>query len=371
MSSPLHVIVVGGGIVGCAVAYELAQRGASVQVVDARAIGMGATQASAGILAPYKEAAEDSPLFELTVRSLSLYDEFIQRVASDSGMTIAYRRSGTLDVAPDEPSMRELQGSAEALKRRGVGAELLDAAAVRTEEPQVSRSVAGGLLIGVHGFVSASDLIAALRRAAGNHGAEFVEHRRVARITKVEGRMAVDTDGGALGADAVVLAAGSWSGSIDTDALVPRAPLVPVRGQLLHLSWTGPRLRRVLWSPRCYLVPWDDGTVLAGATSERAGFDERTTVEGIRMLMDAACALTPNARTAGFTGARVGLRPGTADDLPIVGASKIGSRLMYATGHYRNGVLLSPITARFVAEALLEQRSDPAMEPFSPSRFSI
>ena len=133
--------------------------------------------------------------------------------------------------------------------------------------------------------------------------------------------------------------------------------------------WNGPPLRRVIWGERCYLVPWDDGTLLVGATMEEAGFDERTTVAGVRDLLEAVCDLVPGAWSASFLGARAGLRPTSADLLPIIGASQVLPNLMYATGHYRNGVLLAPLTAQLVADAMLEKRIDPALEATSPRRF--
>src|SRR5207245_9140824 len=126
-----------------------------------------------------------------------------------------------------------------------------------------------------------------------------------------------------------------------------------VRGQMLHVSWSGAPRRRVTWSERCYLVPWDDGTVLVGATVEEAGFDERTTVAGVRDLLEAACDAVPHAWTAGFLGARVGLRPATLDGLPVIGPSVVLSNQVYSTGHYRNIVLLASRTAELVADAML------------------
>jgi glycine oxidase len=181
--------------------------------------------------------------------------------------------------------------------------------------------------------------------------------------------MLVATERGTLTGSAVVLAAGSWSGQIEITGIAARVPVRPVRGQLLRLAWNGPALRRVTWSDRCYLVPWDDGTLLVGATAEEAGFDERATVAGVRDLLEAACELVPHAWTASFSGARVGLRPGTPDDLPIVGASRVQPNLFYATGHYRNGVLLAPLTAELVANAMLDGAIDPALAALSPQRF--
>jgi len=127
----------------------------------------------------------------------------------------------------------------------------------------------------------------------------------------------------------------------------------------------------VTWSRRCYLVPWDDGSLLVGATVEDAGFDERATVAGVRDLLEAACDVVPQVRTAGFRAARVGLRPGTSDDLPVVGPSGVMQGLVYATGHYRNGVLLAPLTAQLVADAMLDNRIDPMLEKVSPARFGL
>jgi glycine/D-amino acid oxidase-like deaminating enzyme len=137
----------------------------------------------------------------------------------------------------------------------------------------------------------------------------------------------------------------------------------------LQLGWNGPPLERVTWSERCYLVPWEDGTLLVGATVEEAGFDERTTVAGVHDLIEAAAELVPNVWNATFRAAKVGLRPGTPDGLPIIGASSVVPNLVYATGHYRNGVLLSALTAQLVADAMLENVVDPILRTTSPQRF--
>jgi glycine oxidase len=365
------IIVVGAGVVGCAVAYELARRGASVEVVDDRPAGMGATQASAGVLAPYIEAREGSPLLALTVRSLELFEDFIRRVIADSGVDVPFRRCGTIDVAFDDAEMRTLETTAGVLAHRGVAARLLDAAAARAEEPLLAHDVVGALVIDAHAFVGAENLTRALAAAARRHGAQVLQRARVRRIVPSAGDLVVDTDRGSLTANAGVLAAGSWSGAIEVVGARRTVPVRPVRGQLLYLTWNGAALRRVTWSTRCYLVPWDDGTVLVGATVEDAGFDERATVAGVHGLLEAACEVVPVARAAGFGGARVGLRPGTTDDLPVIGASSAMPNLFYATGHYRNGVLLAPLTALLVADAMLDNRIDPMLAVVSPARFGL
>src|SRR5262249_22684752 len=313
MARPADIIVVGAGIVGCAVAAELARRGASVEIIDERLIGMGATQASAGVLAPHIEAREGSPLLDLTIRSLALYDDFVARTIAESGVPVMYRRTGTIDVASSDAEVQVLRARADRLARRGVPSRLLAARAVRSEERHLGDGAAGGLLIETHGFVAASDLTRALATAARRFGAQLIEPSRVRRVSRIGADVVVDTDRGSLSGNAAVIAAGSWSGEIDVDGVSVRVPVPPVRGRLVTLGWTGTPLRRVTWSSRCYLVPWDDGTLLVGATVEEAGFDERATVAGVRDLLDAASELVPHAWSAGFKGARVGLRPATSD----------------------------------------------------------
>jgi glycine oxidase len=366
---PSDIIVIGAGVVGCAVAYELARRGASVEIVDERPVGMGATQASAGVLAPYIEAREGSALLDLTVRSLGLFDQFIARVCEDSGAIVPYRRTGTIDLAVTDRELETLRVTAAVLANRGVPALLLDAALARSEEPLAADDVAGALLVEAHGYVGANELTRALVTAARRYGAQLVEPSRVRRIHRRDGDIVVDTDRGTLTSNAAVLAAGCWSGMVAVDGVSDRVPVKPIRGQLLYLGWSGPPLRRVTWSSRCYMVPWQDGTVLVGATSEDAGFDERLTVSGVHDLLAAACDLIPHAWTATFRGGRVGLRPASRDHLPVIGASTIVPNLMYATGHYRNGVLLAPLTAQLVADAMLDEKVDPMLATVNPSRF--
>ena len=372
VASPREIVVVGAGIVGCAIAYELARQGASVVVIDDRAPGMGATQASAGILAPFIEARDEGPLLELTARSLGLFDEFISRVRSDSQHAVAYERNGTLDVALDAEAFASLQQTRERLAVRGVEADLLDAGQLHQCEPHLSSDAVGGLLIPRHGFVAASELTRALAAGARRCGATFLDHGRVSRVTREGGRLQCHVAGkdAALDGDVVVIAAGSWAGEIQIDDGGDSLPVRPIRGQLLHLRWSGqPQLRRILWSERCYIVPWRDGTVLVGATEEDAGFDERTTLAGLQDLIDAACELLPHAWTASLLAAKVGLRPATPDHLPIIGWSSVVPNLMYATGHFRNGILLAPLTADLVARAILDGGVDPMLELTRPQRF--
>ena len=164
------------------------------------------------------------------------------------------------------------------------------------------------------------------------------------------------------------MAAGSWAGHVEIEGAAP-VPIRPVRGQLLHLGWPAPALRRVIWAPDCYLVPWSDGSVLAGATSEEVGFDERATVAGVRELIDATRRVAPAVSKASFQEARVGLRPATPDELPVIGPSAAVPGLVYACGHFRNGILLAPLTAALVGDLVVDRRLDDALDITSPSRF--
>jgi glycine oxidase len=366
---PRDIVVIGAGIVGCAVAYELSRRGASVEIIDDRPAGMGATQAAAGVLAPFLEAHDGGPLLDLTTRSLDLFDRFVRDAVQDSGSAIRYHRDGTLDVATSDAGIAALEAIYCALVARGATAEWLDASAVRACEPRVSPAARRGLLIPVHGWVSAVDLTRALVIGARKHGAQIIEHGRARRILRGDGEIIVETERGSLSADAVVVAAGSWAGQIDVQGAATRLPIKPIRGQLLQLGWQGARLERVVWGEHCYVVPWDDRSVFVGATVEDVGFDEHTTLQGVRDLIDAVSELLPEAHRATFATPRVGLRPATPDHLPIIGPSSALPGVIYATGHYRNGILLAPLTATLVADALLDDAIDPILEATAPSRF--
>lgn len=363
MGREWDAIVVGAGIIGCAVGRELARRGARTAILESRRAGGGATQASAGVLAPYIEAPDGGPLHELTVRSLGLYDRFVSELEHDIESRLEYRRCGTLEVAADARSAARLEALAGWTRSAGVEARWLRGEDASRLEPALGASE-GALLVPTHGYVCAAQLTAALLEAAARRGAEFFPGRAVEKIAYDGAGVRVTVGGETLQATTVVIAAGSWSGRIAPDG--PR--VTPIRGQLLRLSWTGPPITRVLWGERCYVVPWEDKTLLVGATVEDVGFDERTTVEGVRGLLAASCSLLSGAGDATFIEARAGLRPATADGLPIIGRSPEHPALVYATGHYRNGILLAPLTALLVGDLVVDGRADSALGLTAPSR---
>ena len=358
MTDAQDVVVIGAGIIGCSVARELARRGARVRMFEAREVGGGATQASAGILAPYIEAHERGPLFDLGIRSLEMYDAFVSDVAAESGLDIDYRRCGTLEVAMDATAASQLRAAAALEPER----QWLDARAARELEPALAEAIEGTVLVACHGYVAVPKLMDALSWAALRHGVQIEAAHRVTRVRPVNSGVEINTeDGTSWSAGHVVVAAGSWSGQLQI-ADAATSAVRPVRGQLLRLHWRGAPLRHVVWGPDCYVVPWQDQSLLVGATVEEVGFDERTTAAGVRDLLDAVCEILPEAWQATFVKARVGLRPATPSGLPLVGPSDVSDRVVHATGHYRNGVLLAPWTAKAVADWILDRAQDPAFD---------
>jgi glycine oxidase len=210
-------------------------------------------------------------------------------------------------------------------------------------------------------------LMDALAWAALRHGVQIEAAHRVTSIRVDSDHVSIGTDDDtSWTAGTVVIAAGSWAGHLDLEDGAAAA-VRPVRGQLLRLQWRGAPLNHIVWGPDCYVVPWQDGTVLVGATVEDVGFDERTTAAGVRDLLDAVCELLPEAWRATFLEARVGLRPATPTGLPFIGASARSPRLVYATGHYRNGVLLAPLTAQLVGDLIADGRKDPVLAELRPT----
>jgi glycine oxidase len=341
------VAIIGAGIIGCAVAEELGRRGARVAVFDAREVGAGATQASAGILAPYVEGHQRGPLLEQGVRSLALYDAFVERLTA-SGVAIEYRRCGTLELADTEERFESLRRSSEGAPDP---VEWVPREALAGFEAGVSADLPGARFCQSHGYVVVHQLLEALVASARGSGVGFHEHATVAHVERNGERFTLRTTAGDFTASAVVVCAGGWSSQLEFAAELEDR-VRPIRGQLVRLRWRGEPLRHILWSSGCYIVPWQDGTVLVGATAEDVGYEERATVTGVRDLLDAACEVMPPLWNADFLGVKVGLRPASTDGLPIVRASERTPGLLFATGHYRNGILLAPLTAVQVGDLI-------------------
>lgn len=365
------VIVVGAGIVGCTVAYELAKAGARVIVLETRTPGQGATRASAGILAPFIEGHGSQTLRDLGRRSLDLYDDFIARLVADSADEIIYQRNGTFEIAFSPEDVDRLGALSGALEKNNVEAKWIAPEAFSDFEPRATTKALGALMIPTHGFVGVTALTLAAMHAAEKQKIRFKTAIGAIRIaSQPNKRIGVQTAHATWEADRVVLAAGSWSSHITVQGADP-VPVKPIRGQLIQMQTEPGSIRRVMWGPDGYLVPWPDGSVLIGSTVEDVGFDESHTDEAVARLRDAAIALVPSLATAEISSIRTGLRPKGPDDLPLLGPSRVVPGLIYATAHYRNGVLFTPLTVELVRQLVFDQPTDPALRDLDPIRCGI
>jgi glycine oxidase len=363
------VVVVGGGIVGCACAYELAKRGARVTLLEYGKPGMQATNAAAGMLAPLIEADGVGPMLRFGAQALREYADGVAEVERACGFDVEYRPHGILKAAFDEASAERLRRRFAWQREQGFPIEWLDGDLCRELEPRLSGRVVAGVFSAAEGSVSNQLLALGLERAAIALGADIRSRTPVTGFRTRAGRVtAVRAGGDEFGCDAVVLAAGARSGQIAAK-LGARVPVRPVRGQMIALGGMSAPIRHIVWGPDGYLVPRANGLVFAGATVEDVGFRRRTTKSGLRALRSMATALVPQLAAAALHFEWAGLRPGTPDAMPIIGPVAECTNVAAATGHYRNGILLGPLTGRVVARGVLEGDWSGVPPEFAPSRF--
>lgn len=366
----MDVVVVGGGVIGAAVAWELGRRGVRVTVVERDAPGGAATAAAGGMLSPLAESRRPGPFLELALASFERFPRFVEHVEEASGLAVEHRADGKLLLALDEAQAAELRQQAEWQRARGLRVELLEPAEARRLEPSLTEAFRAALLVETDSRVDSRLLGRALWLAAAHTGADFRLGSLAVAVHEEGGRARGVTlsDGRRVAADAVVVAAGCWSGQL---AGLPRPlPVRPVRGQMAAVRIVPPRFRRVLYAPGCYLIPRNDGRVLIGATMEESGFRCHTTPSGLSQLFVAAARMVPALGEAPVEETWAGLRPGTPDDLPILGPDPELEGLVYATGHFRNGILLAPITAELLADLVTGAGPSLAVDPFAADRFA-
>lgn len=351
----MNVVVIGAGVIGAACADALATDGHHVHIIDMRSPGRGASLASAGMLVPFIEASEGDPLLDLCTQSLAMYDNFVAGVRERSGRAIEYARTGSLHAAMSDADVTRLTALAAWLTGKNIACRWLEGDAVRQVEPAVTPKTLGALLIETHGFVSVQDLVPALMQAAKFSGAVCETPVEAVRVDAraVSARVIIGNNARSIEADVVVLAAGAWSGRVHVNG-VPDLPVKPIRGQLLHLRWPDDVAmpKQIVWGGGCYTVPWADRSLLVGATAEDVGFDEHSTVAGVSTLMANVVNLLPEASRAALSEVRVGLRPAAPTHMPIIGPLAGQPRVIAATGHLRNGIMLTPMTASLVRNAI-------------------
>ena len=335
--------------------------------------GRGASWAAAGMLAAAVETEPgEEPLLPLALESQRLWPDFARELEGASGISVNYRDEGTLVVALNRDDTAQLRHSYEFQKGLGLDLQWLTAAEARQREPHLKPGTAAAVFSPRDHQVENRLLGQALAVAARHAGVELIEHCPVREVIVAGGRAAgVVTERGRNSADVVVLAAGAWSREI---AGIPPAylpPVRPIKGQMLALQMdpAAPLLRHVLWLPHGYLVPRRDGRLVIGGTVEERGFDTSLTAGGLFALIEGAWRAIPAIEELPIAETWVGFRPGSRDDAPMLGPSGL-DRLVIATGHHRNGILLTPVTAAIVSAYILSERLPEIARPFSPERFA-
>jgi glycine oxidase len=360
------VIIIGAGLIGLSIAFELAERGASVRVYDRSEPARAASWAGAGMLAPYTERITNESLLAFCAASLAQYPAFVGRVHDASGIDSHLRLDGVLYAGLDDEMLDALHRHGEQLVAQGVECEMLDRAATLTAEPWLGAGVLGALLKHTEGHLDNRRLGRALVAACESRGVRVEQSFTIEVECDSRRVLGVRSDRGFNGARAVVNACGAWAAQIRgvPPSCVP--PMAPVKGQMIALNVPAGFVRRATWVPGAYLVPRNDGRLLIGATVEASGFDERVTAAGIHELLHAALNAAPSLSSFTMTESWAGLRPGTPDGLPFLGPTPIEGYFL-ATGHYRNGILLAPATARLIADALESGQCDD-LQPFLLAR---
>ena len=378
MTGPRYdTVIVGAGVIGLSIAWRAAQRGLSAAVADPGP-GSGATNVAAGMLTPVSEAEYgEEPLLRLGLASLGRYPAFTAELAEQAGEPTGFRATGTLQVAYDADDLAVLHRLHDLQRSLGVPSERVTASEARALEPMLAPSVRGGVHVPQDGSIDPRMLARALLAAVSRAGVALYP-KPVAEVSVTAAGRASGVrlaDGAELSAGMVVLAAGWQSAAI---AGVPAAvvpPVRPVKGQVVRLR--GPRepalisrsVRGIVRGSTIYLVPRENGELVVGATQEEMGADTRTTAGGVWELLRDARELVPGVTELEFTGAIAGLRPGSPDNAPILGPSALPG-LVLATGHFRSGVLLAPVTADVIAEYLATGQLPQAAAPFTADRFT-
>lgn len=366
------VALIGGGVIGCAIAWRLASAGLKTVVIERNELGMEASFAAGGMLAAQAESDPAARLFPLALTSRNAYPQFVHDLEEASSTSVAYRNEGTLVLSLRSEDDERLESDYAAQTEAGLDVELLTDREVLDLEPSINSSVRFALRFPGDHQVDNRLLVRALEQAARKAGAEFRLGTEVLEVCASDGKVrSISTSSGSIVTKNAVIAAGCWSGKLTLPStLLSSAGVGPVRGQMMAFSAPDSILRSVLYSMRGYVIPRSTGLIIAGSTTEYAGFTKATTEAGLTTIESAASEILPTLSNRPIVERWAGLRPGTADDLPVLGEDPIIKGLYYATGHYRNGILLTPITAQVITELILNGRTSTDISSFSITRFA-
>ena len=368
-----EVVIVGGGVIGAAVAYFLARRGISCSLLDKGRVGGESSNAASGILS---SSPGESQYSRLAQRSLSLFHELAPVIREESGIDIELAECGDLTLAMNENDAIALRGLANQLSAMGEDTKWVDSAEIREMEPLLNPSIPGAMLDPESCRVNNQRLANALALAARRYGANIRQGIEVTGLMVENGRVAgVIERQGVTHAETVVLAAGAWTGEMDRWLYADRAPssghvamVKPVKGVNLNVQPSDGSVSRIIHGSWGILVPRNDGSMIVGATIEEAGFNARVTAGDIQDILGIGTALMLSLRYAGLNWSVAGLRPGSGDELPVIGRMPEYDNVIIASGHYRNGILLSLATGEAVAD-LLEGSAGDSLSDFDPARF--
>ncbi len=365
----VDVAIIGGGVIGCSIAYHATRRGARVALLEAEQVGSGASGATAGMLVAQAEADEPGPLLDLMLLSRDLHKPLGEELYELTGLDPEYVWAGTLQVATDTVSRQIFAAKYSWQIERGLTAQWLDVDEAHKLEPNLSPESIAALYLSEEGQVNPPRLVQALALGAALGGAKIIEATRVSGFV-VEGQKvtAVRTTQGTLSANTVVLASGAFSALLSGELGI-NLPVYPVKGELLAVNARPAPIRANIYNSRCYIVPKRDGRVVIGATEKPGVYDRYPTLGGVANLSRAALKLIPSLSHAPFASAWGGLRPGSPDSRPILGSVEGWEGLLLATGHYRNGVLLSAVTGEIIAALALGETPPADISPFLHQRF--
>lgn len=368
------ILIVGGGVIGLSLARELKTRGAARIVVLERnpACGQESSSAAAGMLAPQAEADAPDDFFRLCAASRDLYPQFAENLLAETGIDIELERAGTLYLAFTETDSEEIEKRFFWQTKAGLRVEHLTATEIRQREPFVSPDVREGLFFPDDWQVENRLLLHALKKFAAENRIEIAANVEIKNLTVENGKVTgAETNGRRFVAPTVILATGAWTSFIKIAAGAPLLPEIkPVRGQIIVFRTFKQLIFRVIYSPQGYLVPRHDGRILAGATVEDAGFDKSVTEAGVEFLRENAYRIAPNLANLEIADKWAGLRPFAPGGLPIFGAFPQIENLFAATAHFRNGILLAPLTARILADKIMENKESEFLRIFGLNRFS-